>query len=370
MSTTRLRIWHPYRADVVGKGQRKPRRVTLRAPLDLEVRTASAADVQVVGRALMGRPDWAKTGRGEERSYTFKGFDGSLWMPATRGAEYGFTDEVGWNRIMLGTNRWPPFLFDPILMEHEQRTGSRLVSWRDTTTPDAIEGEIVANDRVVSAEAAKRLEAELLMVDGKIWQSQPEPVWAIEQLGLSCYCVYLDIPPPGRHPFRSNAETAFRADRLEDMLAWSAEIGRARHRDPETFGPSGRVIEFDPAFLRRDDLVIETCRLGEQVLKVFAERVAHMTLSGIDAYALARAAHQRLATDGSRSDIPSFLDGVESVAADLRRFDYPDGACSSRDDALKTVDVLHRRIRNYEGADLAAAYGGAPPEIAARAPTT
>lgn len=366
MSTTRLRIWHPYRADVVGKGQRKAARMTLQAPLDIEVPTVPAGDVRVVGRVSAGRPDWAKTGPGEERVVTYRGWDDRLWTPVSRKTDRGTAVAVGLKSG--GATPSAPFRLDAALSDYEHRTGTR-VDWLFCKSPGEIEGRIVADDRVAAAEHAKDLAAKFIVVDDKIWQLQPEPMWAVQQMGLGCYCIYLDPPTSGRHPFRSSAETAFRADRLDDMREWCADIGRARHRDPETFGPSGRVIEFDPAFLRRDDLVLETCRLGEQVLRVFAERVAHMTVAGVDAYAGTRAAYERLVLGGSRADLPAFLDGVEAVVADMRRFDYRDEASASRDEALKSVDVLHLRLRNYEGAALAAAYGDAPPGIDVRAPT-
>ena len=353
MSTTRLRIWHPYRADVIGKGQRKARRMTLRAPMDLEVPTITGDDVRVVGRAVIGRPDWAKTGTGEERTVTYRGWEGRLWTPILRKTDRGAAVAVGLGSGDAACSQ--PFLLDPALSESEHRTGTR-VDWLFCKTPDEIEGEIVADDRAAAGESARDLTDKFVVVDNKIWQLQPEPKWAVQQMGLGCYCVYLDPPAPGRHAFRSSAETTFRADRLDDMLAWCADVGRMRHRDPETFGPSGRVVEFDPAYLRRDDLVLETCNIGEQVLRVFADRIAFLTIPGVDAYASARAALGRLVSEASRSDVGLFLEDVATLAADLRRFDYPDAACGSRDEALKIVDALDLRIRRFEQAALAAAY--------------
>lgn len=358
MPAEKIRIWHPYRADVLAKGQRRPSRVVLRAPIDLEVASVTNAEVPLVGRIVAGTATWAKSGRGEGQRVEYRGWNGILWGPVGRGAQYGQTDVVGWNRIATGTNRWPPFLYDPVLTEHEHRTGEHL-DWRRISTPEDIEGRIVEDDRTVAAAAARSLEQKLLLVDGKVWRRKLPPAWSVEQLGLGCYCVYLDAPSGGRHPYRGNAETAFGIDRLDDMLAWCAEIGRRRHRDPETFGPAGSVLEFDPAYLRRNDLALETARLGEQALRVFEDRIGNMTLPGIDAYGLARAAHARVASDGTHADVVAFLEAVEDMASDLRRFDYPGKAAASRDEALKLLDVLDRRIRGYEAAALAEAY--APP---------
>lgn len=365
MSTTKLRIWHPYRADVVGKGQRKPTRTLLRSPLDIDVPAVSPDELPAVGRVVAGRPEWAKARGGEERQVTYRGWNGRLWSPVLMQTDRGPAVAVGPGS--RGAAQTAPFYLDRSLSEYEHRTGKR-ANWLFSKTPDEIEGRIVADDRAAATEHAGKLADKFIVVEGKIWQLQPEPMWAVQQLGLGNYCVYLDPPAPGRHPFRSSAESSFRVDRLDDMLAWCGDIGRFRHRDPETFGPSGRVIEFDPAFLQRDDLVLDTCRLGDAVLKVFGDRISHMTVAGVDAYAMARSAHDRLASDGLRSDVPAFLEGVEGVAADLRRFDYPEEAAPSRDEVLKTVDVLHRRIRNYEGAALAAVYGDAAPEIGTPAP--
>jgi hypothetical protein len=93
-----------------------------------------------------------------------------------------------------------------------------------------------------------------------------------------------------------------------------------------------------------------------------------MTVAGVDAYAGTRSAYERLATGGDRSDVAPFLAGVEEMAADLRRFDFPDAASASRDDALKVLDTLDLRIRRYEAASLEAVYGELPPAIPLVAP--
>lgn len=349
----KIRIWHPYRADVLGKGQRKATRTTLLAPLDIDVPTVSRAEIREVGRVVVGRPEWAKTGAGEERTVTYRGWEGRLWTPVVRKSDRGAAVAVG-----LGSGGAAPalpFRLDSALGAYERRTGTR-VDWLFSKTPDEIEGRIIADDRAAAADHAMALAENHIVVDNKIWQLQPEPMWAVQQLGLGNYCVYLDPPAAGRHPFRSSSETNFRADRLDDMLGWCADVGRMRHRDPETFGPSGRVVEFDPAYLHRDDLVLETCGIGEQVLRVFADRIAFLTLPGVDAYASARAAHERLTTGGGRSDVAQFLSDVSTMASDLRRFDYPDAACGSRDEALKVVDTLDLRVRRFEEAALVAAY--------------
>jgi hypothetical protein len=360
----KIRIWHPYRADVVGKGQRKPRRTTFRAPLDVEIPQVARADVRDAGRVVQGRAEWAKMGAGEERTVTYRGWNGALWTPVVRPNDRGQPVAVGFPAGTTDRTSRSPFFLDAALNEYEHRTGTR-VDWFRIKTPDEVEGETVADDRAVAADIAKGLAERLLLVDNRIWQYQPEPLWAVQQMGLGCYCVYLDTPAAGRHPFRSSAETAFRADRLDDMLGWSAEIGRLRHRDPELFGPSGRVLEFDEAFLGRDDLVSETCRLGEVVLRTFADRIANMTVAGVDAYAEARSAYERLVTAGHRSDVAPFLAGVGDMAADLRRFDHPDAAAASRDEALKILDVLDLRIRRYEGASLEAVYAERAPALSA-----
>lgn len=236
MSTTRLRIWHPYRADVVGKGQRKPTRMTLRAPLDIDVPTLSGQDVGVVGRVTIGRPEWAKCGAGEERVVTYRGWQDRLWTPVVRKTDRGQTVGVGVKPG--GAASSTPFRLDLALSDYEHRTGTR-VDWLFCKTPDEVEGRILADDRAAAAEHAKDMAAKFIVVDDRIWQLQPEPVWAVQQLGLGCYCIYLDPPAAGRHPYRSSGETAFRADRLDDMRGWCDEIGRTRNRDPETFGPSG-----------------------------------------------------------------------------------------------------------------------------------
>lgn len=358
----KIRIWHPYRADVVGKGQRRPRRTTFRAPLDVEIPLVSRADVTDVGRVVQGRAEWAKAGAGEERTVTYRGWNGSLWSPVVRPNDRGQSVAVGFPAGTTDRASRSPFFLDAALSEYEHRTGTR-IDWFRIKTPDEVEGETVADDRAAAAEIAKGLAERLLLVDNRIWQFQPEPVWAVQQMGLGCYCVYLDTPAPGRHPFRSSAETAFRADRLDDILGWSAEIGRLRHRDPELFGPSGRVLEFDAAFLGRDDLVSETCRLGEVVLRVFADRIANMSVAGVDAYAGTRCAYERLVAAGDRSDVAPFLAGVNDMAGDLRRFDHPDAASASRDEALKILDVLNIRIRHYEAASLEAVYADEPPAL-------
>lgn len=368
MSTQKIRIWHPYRADVVRKGQRKPSRMILRAPLDLEVASISRNQIRVVGSAVAGCAHWAKTGGGNGRTVEFRGWNGSLWAPVHRGGgSIEETDVAGWNRIVTGRARGRDLLHDPVLTVHAHRTG-RFIDWSAAAPPDEIDGEIVADERIAAAEAAKRLTADVLLVDGKVWRRAAEPTWAVEQLGLGCYCVYLDAPEPGRHPYRDKAHTAFRANRLPDMLAWCAEIGRMRHRHPETFGPSGHVVEFDPAYLNRDDLVVETCRIGEQVLKVFAERIDKMTVAGVDGYAAARTVHERLASGGCRTDVAAFLEAVDDMTADLRRFDYPDAAASSRDEALKILDFLDLRLRRFEAASLTLAYDDPPPGLSLPSP--
>lgn len=363
----KIRIWHPYRADVVGKGQRRPRRMEFRAPLDVEVPMVARDEIRDVGRVVPGQAGWAKMGNGEERTVTYRGWNRSLWTPVVRQNDRGQTVAVGFAPGTTDRTSRPPFEIDAVLRDYEHRTGAH-VHWYRTKTPDGVEGETVADDRAAAAEIARGMAEKLLLVDNRIWQIQPEPMWAVQQQGYGCYCVYLDAPASGRHPFRSSAETAFRADRLEDMLGWSAEVGRRRHRQPELFGPSGRVLEFDGAYLGRDDLVSETCRIGELVLRTFADRIAHMTIAGVDAYAGTRSAYERLATAGDRSDVALFLAGVEEMAADLRRFDFPDAASASRDDALKILDTLDLRIRRYEAASLEAVYGELPPAIPLVAP--
>lgn len=368
MSTQKIRIWHPYRADVVRKGQRKPSRAILRAPLELVVPSTSLDEIRTVGRVVTGCALWAKERRATGgRAVEYRGWNGHLWQPAVR-SDGSETDVAGWNRMAAGrSRRGDDLTFDPILTAHAHRTG-RFIDWSATKVAEEIDGEIVADDRVAAAEASKRLASALLLVDGKVWQRAAEPRWAVDQLGLGCYCVYLDAPDAGRNPYRDNAETAFRADRLDDMLAWCAEVGRMRNRHPETYGPSGRIVEFDPAYLTRDDLVMETCLLGEPVLKVFAERIDKMTMVGVDAYVAARSAHERLVSGGSRTDVAPFLEAVEDAAADLRRFDYPDTAASSRDEALRILDVLDLRLRRFEEAALALAYDDTPPELAPPSP--
>lgn len=41
---TRIRIWHPNAVDLVEPGARKPERKMAMAPIDIDVRTFSAAD--------------------------------------------------------------------------------------------------------------------------------------------------------------------------------------------------------------------------------------------------------------------------------------------------------------------------------------
>lgn len=358
MSSKKIRIWHPYRADVVKKGQRKPSRVILRAPLDLEVACTARDEIQTVGRAVMGCVAWAKQGRGTgDKIVEYRGWEGQLWQPAVR-SDGSETDPAAWNRMATGRSRGDDLTCDPILNAYGHRTG-RFINWCATKVPEEIEGEIVAHERGAAAEASKSLATALLLVDGMIWQRAPEPRWAVEQLGIGCYCVYLNAPDFDR----DNAETTFRADRLDDMLAWCEEVGRMRNRQPATYGPSGRIVEFDPAYINRDDLVAETCRLGKQVLTVFAERIDKMTVAGVDGYAAARTVHERLVSDGCRTDVAAFLEAVATMAADLRRFDFPDVAASSRDEALKILDVMDLRLRRFETASLNLAYDDPPPGL-------
>lgn len=349
---TRIRIRHPYPIDLVRAGARKPERRMAAAPIDIDVRTATAVELVVASsfRTSSSYDTW-RGNRAGEPAIELHGFDGALWTPLS-GPE-GTAATLGqWQDAMAGgpTLPDPQGGSDPILATHYGSPSGHVSGWDGVVRLEETRGRVVAEDRRHAMEAAIRAADDVLLVDGRVWRRTESPFWSVERSG-SDYTVCVRWCRTAKDRFNLvglEAVGTFAADRLDEAMSHARALAAAR-RNAMVRGPGGACLIHDPVHARRDDRVINALELGRPVVQKLGGLVREMSNAGVEAYVEARTLLGRLAAgDGDAETVLHLSAAFAKAMEDLSRFDFPLTALVPRDelrrDALGAFDARMARF--------------------------
>lgn len=191
ISTVRVRIAVPFRANVVPRGARLPREVVYAADAVADIRVVAARDVPLAIRVDL--PDGPRQRR---QRVDYHGHDGDLWLPLhiRNMGDSCLTPDRAMRTMAAGTshlgNDENPFL----------SVGPREIAaefFADATAiGDALLRQVVTDDHAVCLARAARVAQDILFTeDGRVYRRSPGPFHCMAVDGPFTAVTRFDPPP-------------------------------------------------------------------------------------------------------------------------------------------------------------------------------
>jgi hypothetical protein len=238
-----------YSAEAVPAGTRKARRVNLIGVTEIAFREIQIKDM--VADAVVVDSDDLRGGR-EIGRVSFSGWEKRLWLPLG-GIHLQSVKAENYLGSLMDPAR-PHFFddiadpirgaFDPTFAAKDSTVADLALAQRE----EDFAGKILLSNKTEALQRVEAASQNVIIVDGIVYTFRPEPIWRWSMWNASTHTLAkLDLDYHGREYYR---DQSFRLDRLDDAMEWVC----ARRKNANAPATTGRVISFDPEFIKRNDI--------------------------------------------------------------------------------------------------------------------